>query len=358
MNSQSVFRSALGRLRRKLLRPGSFWQVLLLVGFVAGIGFVASLGSTPAVPGKGQEGAVATKQFLDQFSTAFESAAGRVNPSVVPIFAEQTQAVANPFASRNDPFRQFFGDDFFQRFFGGPQEEMKQKVRSLGSGVIMSADGYILTNNHVVDGAEKLWVTLENKKRYSASVVGRDPQTDVAVIKIEANGLPVAAIGDSDSLRVGQWVIAVGNPFQLMHTVTAGIISARGRSSMNLADYEDFIQTDASINPGNSGGALADLEGRVIGINTAILNPNGSGGNVGIGFAIPINMARSIMGTLIADGSVTRGFLGLLPQDVGEDLQKALGLPSTTGALVGDVTAGGPAANAGLERGDVILQLQ
>ena len=357
MGSQSVWQNVFGRVQRRLRRPRSFWKVFLIVGFVAGVAFVASLGSTPAVPPQGPERAVQTQQLLDQFSTAFEKAAGRVNPSVVPIFAEQTQDVGNPFASQNDPFRQFFGDDFFQRFFGAPQGEMRQKVRSLGSGVIMSADGYILTNNHVVDGADKLWVTLENKKRYSAEIIGRDPQTDVAVIKIDAHNLPVAAMGNSDSVHVGQWVIAVGNPFQLMHTVTAGIISARGRSSMNLADYEDFIQTDASINPGNSGGALADLEGRVVGINTAILNPNGAGGNVGIGFAIPINMARGIMETLVADGKVTRGFLGLLPQDVDEDLQKALGLPATSGALVGDVTADGPAAKAGVERGDVILKV-
>jgi len=355
MESHSTPQHRLGALRRRLLRRRTFWQVILAVGFLGGIGFVASLGSVPAAPEQGPAKVVQTRQLLDQFSAAFESAAQRVNPSVVPIFAEQTQEVTNPFASQNDPFRQFFGDDFFNRFFGAPQGEMKQKVHSLGSGVIMSADGYILTNNHVVDGADKLWVTLENKKRYSAHVVGRDPQSDVAVIKIEAQGLMPAAIGNSDSVHVGQWVIAVGNPFQLMHTVTAGIISARGRSSMNLADYEDFIQTDASINPGNSGGALADLEGRIIGINTAILNPNGSGGNVGIGFAIPINMARSVMDALIADGKVTRGFLGLLPQDVNEDLEKALKLPSDTGALVGDVTAGGPAAKAGIERGDVIL---
>ena len=341
-------------LRQRLSAPRALWQVLLVVGFVAGIGFVASLGSTPAPPDRGVQ--AQTRQLMDQFSTAFESAAERVNPSVVPIFAEQTQELNTPFASQNDPFRQFFGDDFFERFFGTPRGEMKQKVRSLGSGVIMSADGYILTNNHVVDGADKLWVTLENKKRYSATVVGRDPQTDVAVIKIDAHDLTVAATGNSDSLRVGQWVIAVGNPFQLMHTVTAGIISARGRSSMNLADYEDFIQTDASINPGNSGGALADLEGRVIGINTAILNPNGAGGNVGIGFAIPINMAKDIMDKLVADGKVTRGFLGLLPQDINPDLQKALNLPGSSGALVGDVTPDGPAAKAGVERGDVIVK--
>ena len=220
--------------------------------------------------------------------------------------------------------------------------------------MIVSKDGYILTNNHVVDGADKLTVILQDKQKYTAKVVGRDPQTDVAVIKIDAKDLPVAELGNSDQARVGQWVIAVGNPFQLMHTVTAGIISAKGRSSVNLADYEDFIQTDASINPGNSGGALADLDGNVIGINTAIFSPSGAGGNVGIGFAIPINMAKSVMHQLVTKGKVTRGFLGLLPQDIDEGLARAMNLKDTKGCLVGDVNSGGPADKAGIKHGDVI----
>jgi serine protease Do len=219
--------------------------------------------------------------------------------------------------------------------------------------VIVSPDGYILTNNHVVDDAQKLTVILTDKKKLDAKVVGTDPQTDVAVIKVDAEDLPAATLGSSDDLKVGQWVIAVGNPFQLMHTVTAGIISAKGRSSVGLADYEDFIQTDASINPGNSGGALVDLDGKVVGINTAISSP--SGGNVGIGFAIPINMARDVMETLIEDGKVTRGYLGIMLQNIDDNLANALDLESTDGALVADVTSGGPADRAGFKRGDVIL---
>ncbi len=331
---------------------------LLAVGFIGGILFLSTTGSVSSTHPRtdNQPAPVLTakgKELLNQFSTAFEAAAARVNPSVVPIFSEQVTSVANPFNSPDDPLRQFFGDDFFKHFFGN-QGDQKQTVHALGSGVIVSPDGYILTNNHVVDGSDKLTVVLRDKQKYTAKVVGRDPQTDVAVIKIDAKDLPVASLGNSDSLRVGQWVIAVGNPFNLMHTVTAGIISAEGRSSVNLAEYEDFIQTDASINPGNSGGALADLDGNVIGINTAIYSPSGTGGNVGIGFAIPINMAKSVMHQLITKGKITRGYLGLLPQDIDESLAKALRLSSTEGSLVGDVTPGGPAEKAGIRRGDVI----
>jgi serine protease Do len=291
------------------------------------------------------------RTLLEQFSVAFEFSSAKVSPSVVPIFAEQTMTVENPFGSPSDPFRQFFGDDFFKRFFGSPSQ--KQKVSSLGSGVIVTDDGYILTNNHVVDSADKLTVILSDKKKYDAKIIGRDPQTDVAVIKIDAENLPAATLGNSDNVKIGQWVIAVGNPFQLMHTVTAGIISAKGRSSVGLATYEDFMQTDAAINPGNSGGALADLDGRVVGINTAISSP--SGGNVGIGFAIPINMAKHVMESLIKNGSVSRGYLGVVPQDITNDLAKAMNLEVTNGALVGDVFKDGPAEKAGIKRGDIII---
>lgn len=296
----------------------------------------------------------ADSSVAGQLSLAFEQAAEAISPSVVPIFAEEEVVVQSPFAQ--DPFREFFGDDFFRRYFGNApgSGQQKETVHSLGSGVIVSADGYILTNNHVVQGAQKITVVLEDEKKYPAKVVGTDPQSDVAVIKIEGDKLPVASLGDSDNLRVGQWVIAVGNPFQLMHTVTAGIISARGRSDIGLAEYEDFIQTDASINPGNSGGALCDLQGHVIGINTAISTP--SGGNVGIGFAIPIKMASGIMDQLIAKGKVTRGYIGIVPQDISESLAKAMKLKSGEGALVGDVETGSPAEKAGIRRGDVITR--
>jgi serine protease Do len=226
-------------------------------------------------------------------------------------------------------------------------------VRGVGSGVIVSSDGYVLTNNHVVEGATRVTVVLDDDRELEAQVIGTDPETDLAVVKVDATNLPAAQLGDSSSARVGQWVIAVGNPFELRHTVTAGIISATGRSTVGLATYEDFIQTDASINPGNSGGALADLDGRVIGINTAISSP--SGGNVGIGFAIPIDMAERVMADLIDDGSISRGFLALIPQDLDPALAKAFGLESTDGALVADVTQEGPADRAGIESGDVIV---
>ncbi|MCG3119368.1 MAG: Periplasmic serine endoprotease DegP [bacterium] len=304
------------------------------------------------------------RALLNQFSAAFEEASLKVNTAVVPIFNEQVVEVQNPFGG-NDPFQFFFGDDFAQRFFGGPSPQHpnarrhnndnaeKQTVHSLGSGVIVSKDGYILTNNHVVEKADKLTVMLGDKKKYTAKIIGTDPQTDVAVIKIDADNLPAVTLGNSDEVKIGEWVIAVGNPFELLHTVTAGIISAKGRSSVGLADYEDFIQTDASINPGNSGGALADLDGNVIGINTAISSP--SGGNVGIGFAIPSNMARHVMEQLIKKGKITRGYLALVPQDIDDNLAKALKLKGTEGALVGDVTPDGPADKGGVKRGDIIV---
>jgi serine protease Do len=320
---------------------------------------VAAHGRAP-VPGPGDAAtppAPQAKEMLGQLSSAFESAAAQVNRSVVPIFSEQLPSASQDGPGMGGPSGNASGEDFLRRFFGGqiPGTGGRERARGLGSGVIVSPDGYILTNNHVVDGADRVTVMLEDKKKYEATIVGRDPQTDLAVVKIDAKDLPAASFGNSDSVRVGEWVIAVGNPFQLMHTVTAGIVSATGRSSMQLADYEDFIQTDASINPGNSGGALADLDGNVVGINTAIVNPSGTAGNIGIGFAIPINMARGVMQKLIANGEVSRGFLGLVPQDIDEDLASALRLGSTSGALVADVSPSGPAASAGVKGGDIIL---
>jgi serine protease Do len=296
------------------------------------------------------------RSLADQLSTLFESAAQKVSPSVVPIFAEQVVTASNPFAGQGELFDQLFGEDLFRRFFDMPDQgnQSKRTVRSLGSGVIVSEDGYILTNNHVVSGAEKLTVITDDGKKFTAKVIGTDPQSDVAVIKIDGEHLPKANLGGSDNVRVGQWVIAVGNPFQLLHSVTAGIISAKGRSSIGLADYEDFIQTDAAINPGNSGGALADLDGNVIGINTAISSP--SGASAGVGFAIPIAMAQKVMNSLIDNGKVSRGYLALFPQDIDENMAKAMHLKNTEGALVGDVVEGGPAEKAGVKRGDVITE--
>jgi serine protease Do len=341
------------------------WLILVLViGFAGGAWLAPNIGVSKgavqaqkdAVPSSEPQKNAPAQVMMDDISRVFEQSARKVSPSVVAITAEQSVQVQSSFGMPDDAFKDFFGEDFFKRFFGQTPQEQRRTVRSLGSGVIVSSDGTILTNNHVVENADKLFVVIGDHTNYPAKVVGTDPQTDVAVIRIDTNNLPAAALGNSDDIKVGQWVIAVGNPFQLMHTVTAGIISAKGRSSVGLADYEDFFQTDASINPGNSGGALADLNGNVIGINTAIASP--SGGNIGIGFAIPINMARQVMDSLINKGKVIRGYMALLPQDIDENLAKAFNLKSTEGVLVGDVTPGGPADKAGIKRGDIILSFE
>jgi len=292
----------------------------------------------------------AGRAMAEELSRAFEQAADLVSPSVVPVFAEKQVPGVITLGGPGLPF----GDDLLRRFFGDrlPEQGQQQTIRGVGSGVIVTEDGTILTNNHVVDGAQRLYVLI-NDERYEAKVVGTDPATDLAVIKVDAHGLPAAKLGESADLRVGQWVIAVGNPYELLHTVTAGIVSAQGRASVGLAEYEDFIQTDASINPGNSGGALADLDGRVIGINTAISSPTGA--SVGIGFAIPIDMAKRVMADLTDHGKVVRGYLALVPQDLDATLADALGIPSRQGALVAQVEEGGPADEAGIERGDVIV---
>lgn len=251
----------------------------------------------------------------------------------------------------------FFDDPFFRRFFG---EEFERRMpaprdhgeQGLGSGVIVTSDGYIVTNNHVVDEVDELTVSLPDKRTFKAKVIGTDPKTDVAVIKVDASNLPVLPWGDASELQVGEMVLAVGNPFGLSQTVTMGIISAVGRANMGIVDYEDFIQTDAAINPGNSGGALVNLKGELIGINTAIFTQ--SGGYMGIGFAIPSNMAKSVMHNLITHGKVVRGWIGVSIQEVTPDLAKEFGTTETNGALVADVMDDSPASKAKLERGDII----
>ena len=256
----------------------------------------------------------------------------------------------NPFM--NDPFfRQFFGNQF-----QGDDRERTRKEQALGSGVIVSADGYILTANHVVADADEVKVSIaDSKKEYTAKIIGKDRATDVAVLKISANNLPAVTLADSDQLEIGDVVLALGNPFGIGQTVTMGIVSATGRSGLGFNGYEDFIQTDAAINPGNSGGALVDAEGRRVGINTAIISR--SGGNQGIGLAVPVNLARSVLDKLVSGGKVTRGYLGILPQDVDAGLAKQFNLPSEDGALVGDVTADSPAQKGGLKAGDVIVAI-
>jgi len=288
---------------------------------------------------------------LEAFSKAMRAAAARVGPAVVAIGTSQSvDASTTPFG---------FDDDFLRRFFGvEPQQEQPKPKRQfrqqgLGSGVIVSADGYVLTSNHVVAGAEEITVRLADDREFGAKVIGNDPPTDIALIKIEAAGLPVAAFGDSDKMEVGDWVLAVGAPLGLQKTVTAGIISATGRANVGIADYEDFIQTDAAINPGNSGGPLVNLRGEVIGINTAIASR--SGGYMGIGFAVPSNMARDVMNRLREKGEVVRGWLGVSIQNLSKELAGSMGLESAQGALVNEVFAGGPAGKAGVKAGDVIV---
>ncbi len=278
----------------------------------------------------------------------------KVTPAVVKI-SSITKARASSFngsPDMDDLFRHFFGDQFPGR--GSRRALPAPRQEGTGSGVIVTKDGYILTNNHVVDGADELKVTLQDGREFNAKVVGRDPKTDIAVIKVDAKDLPPLPMADSDKVEVGDVVLAVGNPFDIGQTVTTGIVSAMGRAGTIGLDYEDFIQTDAAINPGNSGGALVDSEGRLIGINTAILSR--SGGNQGIGFAIPANLARDVMQDLIKEGHVTRGYLGVMIQDVNPALAKEFKLKDMHGALVGDVTARSPAEKAGLESGDLIVE--
>ena len=284
---------------------------------------------------------------------SFSPVVKKVTPAVVKITTSakmQNTAFSAP-PGAEDMLRRFFGDDFDAR----PRRNFRMpRQQGLGSGVVVTKDGYILTNNHVVDGAEEVKVALQDGREFTAKVVGRDPKSDVAVIKIDAKDLPAIPMADSDQVEVGDLVLAVGNPFGIGQTVTTGIVSATGRAGAIGLDYEDFIQTDAAINPGNSGGALVDAEGRLIGINTAILSR--TGGNQGIGFAIPANLARDVMESLVKDGRVTRGYLGVMIQDVTPALADQFKLKNASGALVGDVTAKSPAAKAGIENGDIIVE--
>ncbi len=297
--------------------------------------------------------------ILERTSKAFTRIAKKVNPAVVFIQVEKTIKTGQggyPFGF-NDPF-DLFNDDFFRRFFGhrfpdrGPRA---YKQMGLGSGFIISQDGYILTNNHVVGDADKITVRLNDGREFKAKTIGTDPNSDVALIKIDGSkNLPVLPLGDSDALEVGEWVMAIGNPFGLSHTLTVGVVSAKGRNSVGINDYEDFIQTDAAINPGNSGGPLINMKGEAIGINTAIYSR--SGGYMGIGFAIPINMVKIIKKQLIKTGRVTRGYLGVTIQDLTEALRKSFGIEEKQGVLIADVAEDSPAEKAGIKRGDLVIE--
>ncbi len=279
-------------------------------------------------------------------------------PSLAPMLESVTPAVVNIATEGRIQMQQnpLFADPFFRRFFNVPDQPIERKTQSLGSGVIVDAKrGLVLTNNHVIANAVQITVTLRDGRHLDAEVVGTDPEADVAVIKIPAEKLTGLKTADSDQLRVGDFVVAIGNPFGLGQTVTSGIISALSRSGLGIEGYEDFIQTDASINPGNSGGALVNLKGELIGINTAIFSQ--SGGNIGIGFAIPINMALSIMEQLLETGEVQRGFLGVYAQDLSPDLAEAFGLPKQTGAVINRVLENSPGEKAGLKTGDIVIRI-
>ncbi|MCL5022364.1 MAG: DegQ family serine endoprotease [Nitrospirae bacterium] len=287
--------------------------------------------------------------ILSKTSRAMAEVVAAVKPAVVNISSTQTirtRGMTSPF--QNDPFlRRFFGDQF-----GELEKPREHKQASLGSGVIVDKQGYILTNNHVIKNADAIKVKLSDNREFKGKVIGSDPKTDLAVVKIEADHLPLLRLGNSDRLRPGEMVIAIGNPFGLSQTVTSGIVSATGRANVGIADYEDFIQTDAAINPGNSGGALVNIRGKLVGINTAIFST--SGGYQGIGFAIPSNMAKVVMEDLIRNGKVVRGWLGVTIQPITPDLAKQFGLRVNRGVLIADVVEGSPAEKAGLRRGDVV----
>ncbi len=306
--------------------------------------------------------------------TGFASVVEKVAPAVVNI--SSTKVVKAPTGyfqnesmqqgdddqsdDPSDMLRQFFGGNAFGNMgnggHGGNMTPREQREQGLGSGVVVSPDGYILTNNHVVDGATDIRVALADKREFKAKVIGTDPKVDIAVLKIDATNLPAIVFGDSSKARVGDYAIAVGDPFGVGQTVTMGIVSAKGRTGLGIEQYEDFIQTDAPINPGNSGGALVNDRGELIGINTAIL-AHGSEGNQGIGFAIPANLARTVMDQIVKYGKVQRAYLGIVPQDVTPAIAEAFGQKNLQGALVGDVTPDGPAQKAGLRKGDIVLEV-
>lgn len=345
---------------RRRTAPALVGALLIGVGILIGVIVASDLEWTPfghAVPDspKFQGGPVRTAVPVSigiGGDRNFVNIAKAVKPAVVNIFSKRTgrQGQGPHMRPFDDPFfRRFFGEEFFRRF-ERPREPME---RSMGSGVIVDPSGLIVTNNHVVSGADEIKVLLDDKREFKAELIGTDPKTDLAVLRIEAKNLPTVPWADSDQLEVGEFVLAVGNPFGLNQTVTMGIVSAVGRARMGIAEYEDFIQTDAAINPGNSGGPLVNERGELVGINTAIFSR--SGGNMGIGFAVPSNMARSILDQLVKTGRVVRGWLGVSIQDLSPELAAQFGISEAKGVLVSDVLNDSPAERAGLERGDVIV---
>jgi serine protease Do len=338
------------QLDRRSFKLGLAAGLLVIAGLIAGIVVSARWDMMPVAVS--QEAPKAAAPVVGATPPNFVAVVKAATPAVVNIATTRTvrQGQGDMSPLMEDPFfRHFFGEEFFRRF----QIPKERRENSLGSGVIVSADGYIITNNHVIAKADEIKVLLNDKREFAGKIVGTDPKTDLAVVKINATGLPNIPWGDSDKLEVGEYVLAIGNPFALNSTVTLGIVSAVGRANVGIADYEDFIQTDAAINPGNSGGAMVNTRGELVGINTAIFSR--SGGYMGIGFAVPANMARTVMDSLIKSGKVVRGWLGVSIQEVTPDLAKQFGLTEAKGALVSEVLPDSPAAAAGLKSGDVIL---
>ena len=278
---------------------------------------------------------------------SYRNAAKRAMPSVVNVFT--TKEAKQP----NNPF---MDDPFFKKFFGDHQGDQEEKQFSLGSGVIVSSEGFILTNNHVVEAADEIEVALADGRKAVAKVVGTDPETDLAVVKVDLPNLPAITLGHSEQARVGDVVLAIGNPFGVGQTVTMGIVSALGRNHLGINTFENFIQTDAAINPGNSGGALIDTNGNLLGINTAIYSR--SGGSLGIGFAIPVSTAKTVMESIIGTGQVVRGYIGVEPQDITPELAESFGLSTKTGAIIAGVVKGGPADQAGIKPGDILVAVE
>lgn len=344
------------------------WGLMVGLALFGSVGFVA--GHFSGVP----QGAVAApvSQITPsgtEMAPGFPEIAKAVRPAVVNItpaktlVREQREHKGRDGRGPMDQMEEFFGFDFPRQFgpkrhspFDREPSERGPHRGGMGSGVIISADGYVITNNHVVDSAKEVQVTLPDKREFTGKIVGADPKTDLAVVKIEAKDLPYVPWGDSSKLQVGEYVLAVGNPFGLNSTVTLGIVSALGRGRMGITQYEDFIQTDAAINPGNSGGALVNTKGELIGINTAIFSQ--TGGYQGVGFAVPTSMAKPVFESLMKTGKVVRGYMGVAIQDLSPDLAKSFGLKNATGALISDVTADGPADEAGIKQGDVIVEYQ
>lgn len=343
---------------RKNFFIGLIAGIFLSLGIIIGLILAVNEGRLTSGPSGIGSGPSATPRMAESIAAppldqGFVAVAKAATPAVVNI--STTRVVKSPSGTPMTPFfedpffRKFFGDEFYRQF-EVPRERREQ---SLGSGVIVDPNGLIVTNNHVVAKADEIKVFLGDKREFKGKVVGTDPKTDVAVVKIDAKDLPTIAWGDSDKLQVGEYVLAIGNPFGLNQTVTMGIVSAVGRANVGIAEYEDFIQTDAAINPGNSGGALVNVRGELIGINTAIFSQ--SGGYMGVGFAVPSNMVKSVMDSLVKTGKVIRGWLGVSIQEVTPELAKQFSLSETQGALVTDVLENSPAAKGGLKQGDVIV---